>query len=378
MKIVLFPIIQRTVTRELGLTFVFATAIILGLITIISVFQIAYRFEELGTTFILHLVPHIIIFALSITLPVSFLLALTFTFSRMEADREISTLQVSGVHLAKVFAPALAIGLALSAFSLFLQVEVLPRAHLARRNLIRQGLNNVLANLEGGDRTIHFHPEYRLLFRSAEGNVVKGIFIENIDRKHGWLRRRIIAEEGIWHFDEKKNILRLELRGCEFTDYRRGRPVQGQKVKMEVFPFEINFDEILAKRPKRLSDLTLEELRFVRSEKRLIPHEQQPHALKRWSIFEVDVELHRRFAESVAPVIFMLLGAPLGVLARTRSRMVAFFVGFLPILVLYYPLLMLGASLGSRGAIPPWLGTWGGNIILGYAGLALTVRLFRR
>lgn len=373
-----FPIIQRAVARELLLTFAFSSAIILGLITFLSLFQIAYRFDEIGAGLMLHLVPPILVFATTITLPVSFLLSLTFTFSRMEADGEISTLQVSGVHLRTVFAPAFAMAVALCGFTYFMQIEILPNAQRDQRNLIRQGLNDVLANLSGGQRSINFHPDYRIHIESVEGSSMKGIIIQHLDRAKGMVRRKIHAREGTWRFEEARNKLLLELTGCEYTEYDRGDPVKIQKATTEVLPFEINFDEILAKKPKRLEDLTLEEISYVLEEKKSVPIELQTHYLRRWTPLEVEAAYHRRFADSAAPAVFVLIGAPLGIMARTRSRLVAFFIGFLPILVFYYPMMMIGASLAVSGKIPPWLGTWIGNITMGWVGITLTARVFRR
>jgi lipopolysaccharide export LptBFGC system permease protein LptF len=378
MKLNVLPVIQRAVTREMVITFIFSSVVIIGMITLISIFQTAYRYEDLGADVLMHLVPIILTYAVAITLPVSFLLVVTFTFSRMEADNEITTLQVSGVHILTVLSPSLLLALLLSIATFALQIEILPNAHLRERTVIRKGLHSILTNLTGGERTIRFHPQFKVHFQSAQGNRVREIFIEHVDTTKGELRAKIHASEGVWNFDERTYVLHLDLRDCQITEYKGGRPKDERKVTTEVFPFEIDFNRILARRPKRLNNLTLDELSYVREVKRTLPDEAQSRFHRRWSASEVDVEYHKRFSEALAPVIFVLIGAPLGIMVRSRSRLVAFFAGFLPILVCYYPLMMLGANLGNTGKIPPWMGTWAANIVLGYVGFTLTARLFRR
>jgi lipopolysaccharide export system permease protein len=86
------------------------------------------------------------------------------------------------------------------------------------------------------------------------------------------------------------------------------------------------------------------------------------------------VEVHKKYSIPVACIVFVLLGVPLGALAR-RSGVgigVGFSIGFF---ILYWICLIGGEKLADRAVISPFLGMWGGNIIMGAIGVFLTWRV---
>jgi hypothetical protein len=85
----------------------------------------------------------------------------------------------------------------------------------------------------------------------------------------------------------------------------------------------------------------------------------------------LEVEYHKKFALAFAGVVFVLVGAPLGM--RVRRGGVA--VGFLSIVffAFYYLCLQFGESFADRLLLPPWLAMWMANIVLGTWGLFATL-----
>lgn len=85
----------------------------------------------------------------------------------------------------------------------------------------------------------------------------------------------------------------------------------------------------------------------------------------------LEVELHKKFALAFACVVFVLVGAPLGM--RVRRGGVA--IGFLSIafFAFYYLCLQFGESFADRLLLPPWLAMWLANIVLGTWGLFATL-----
>ena len=88
------------------------------------------------------------------------------------------------------------------------------------------------------------------------------------------------------------------------------------------------------------------------------------------------VEAHKKYALPVACLVFSLLGAPLGALARRGGigMGVGLSIGFF---VLYWACLIGGEKLADRGIISPWVGMWIANIILGVLGLYLCFRVLK-
>lgn len=86
----------------------------------------------------------------------------------------------------------------------------------------------------------------------------------------------------------------------------------------------------------------------------------------------LSVEVHKKFALPVACIVFVLIGAPIGMRVRRAGPAVAFVsIGFF---LFYYVCLIGGEELANRLLLPPWIAMWIANIVLGLLGLDLTAR----
>jgi lipopolysaccharide export system permease protein len=80
-------------------------------------------------------------------------------------------------------------------------------------------------------------------------------------------------------------------------------------------------------------------------------------------LFRLQTEPWRRWANGFSCFVFVLVGAPLAVRFRNADVWTSFLLCFLPILVLYYPLLAYGVGLAKSGDLPPYC-VWMGNFVL--------------
>ncbi len=88
---------------------------------------------------------------------------------------------------------------------------------------------------------------------------------------------------------------------------------------------------------------------------------------------EYETEKQLRSAQAFGSLFFVLLGAPVGILFAKRDFLSAFITCFLPIIGVYYPLMLLGQNLGNVDMVHPIISLWSGNVLLGILGL-LTFR----
>jgi lipopolysaccharide export system permease protein len=72
---------------------------------------------------------------------------------------------------------------------------------------------------------------------------------------------------------------------------------------------------------------------------------------------------------SMSCFFFVLLGGPFSILQGRRQFLTSFFLCFLPILLIYYPIALLMMSLCKNGQADPAYAMWAGNVILAFAGL---------
>ena len=88
------------------------------------------------------------------------------------------------------------------------------------------------------------------------------------------------------------------------------------------------------------------------------------------------VEIHKKFSIPAACIVFVLVGAPLGIMARSGGvgTGVAYSLAFF---ILYWAGLIGGESLADRGIVRPALAMWGPNLVLGLLGVWLVSRMGR-
>jgi lipopolysaccharide export system permease protein len=88
------------------------------------------------------------------------------------------------------------------------------------------------------------------------------------------------------------------------------------------------------------------------------------------------VEIYKKYSIPVACLVFVLIGAPLGMMARRGG----FGVGAglsLGFFLFYWICLIGGEKLADRTVLSPFWGMWLANLVLGFAGIWLTLRSAR-
>lgn len=82
------------------------------------------------------------------------------------------------------------------------------------------------------------------------------------------------------------------------------------------------------------------------------------------------VEIHKKYSIPVACIVFVLVGAPLGILAR-RGNMAASGGIALFFFILYWAFLIAGEELADRQIISPAVAMWSPNVVVGAFGIYL-------
>ncbi|MHB1688505.1 MAG: LptF/LptG family permease [Ignavibacteriaceae bacterium] len=85
------------------------------------------------------------------------------------------------------------------------------------------------------------------------------------------------------------------------------------------------------------------------------------------------VEVQKKYALPVACIVFILIGAPLGVMVRKGGFGIAASISLF-FFVVYWAFLIGGEKLADRNIITPFWGMWSANILLIIVGLLLTTK----
>ena len=84
------------------------------------------------------------------------------------------------------------------------------------------------------------------------------------------------------------------------------------------------------------------------------------------------VEIHKKSALAFACFVFVLIGAPVGMMTKTSGVGMAFSVSSVVFLI-YYGALTFGEELADRGIVDPFWAMWVSNFLFGIIGIYLIV-----
>jgi lipopolysaccharide export system permease protein len=138
-------------------------------------------------------------------------------------------------------------------------------------------------------------------------------------------------------------------------------------------------DEITLQLEKLDSDITLTTARVALAKPMddLPKHLAQLRAMKHQKRLErlnLEAEVLMRPAVGLGCLCFVLVGCPVGIWFSRSDYLSAFITCFLPIVFVYYPLLLCGANLAKTGRVAPLVGVWAADVLM----LLIAGVLFRR
>ena len=117
------------------------------------------------------------------------------------------------------------------------------------------------------------------------------------------------------------------------------------------------------------NDTTLTKAQIIKKEKRIKNLERQINnefnLIKSYkkSKNKYGVEIHKKFSIPVACILFVLLGAPLGVMSKRGGFAVSTSLSF-GFFLIYYILLIGGEEMADRNILSPSIGMWTPNLII--------------
>jgi lipopolysaccharide export system permease protein len=86
------------------------------------------------------------------------------------------------------------------------------------------------------------------------------------------------------------------------------------------------------------------------------------------------LEVHKKYSLPAACIVFVLIGAPLGILARRGGMAVSIGIS-IGLFIMYWAFLIGGEELSDRGFVSPVVAMWAANVLLGATGLVLLFKV---
>ncbi|MCQ2055072.1 MAG: LptF/LptG family permease [Fibrobacter sp.] len=146
--------------------------------------------------------------------------------------------------------------------------------------------------------------------------------------------------------------------------------LEGDTIVPKELNTEIKKDSVQLRRS--MQKVRIQEMTALRATERL--HGRLDGEKKRAAQYLV--EIHKKFSTAFACFIFILIGAPLGIMAR-KGGIGTGIIYSIAFFVIYWICLIGGENLADRLIISPELAMWASNVIIGVFGVFITIAMVR-
>ncbi|MFQ5561304.1 MAG: LPS export ABC transporter permease LptF [Nitrospinota bacterium] len=298
---------------------------------------------------------------LSITIPLSILLASIMGFSRLSAESELVAMKACGLSIYRLMLPVFVISFVAYIASSIITVELQHKGNLLLKNMIFNVLKT-RADLQFKERVFNNTLSGMTIYVDKKGDaspVMNGVFIHTEAPKEN--ARIIFAREGRLVPINGSVVLHL----IDGTIHEPGNEGESYHLlKFKEYDLKISFNDQEKQGSKSYKGRQEMSVTELKSEIRRLEKEDKDANLLR-------VEIHAKYAVPFACIAFGILGAPLGIRVNRSGKGASLGVGVV-IMVLNYILLVAGRSIGANGILPPIFSMWIPNgMTLGIAILIL-------
>ncbi|QDT98407.1 LptF/LptG family permease [Gimesia aquarii] len=389
-------LLQRYILFELLRVFTLMITVLTVLLVFVGAFQQATS-QGLGAILVLKILPFIVPSMLPFTIPATLLLTVCVVYGRISGDQEITAAKAAGINVLSLLWPSFILGGFLSLGSLLLSDQIIPWAEKNIENTIACELESIFLEKLRSQNQIH-DPTSGISI-TVMGVRDKTLLVPTF--RYSPANKQPVhlqAEEATLEFDleHQQVILHIRKGHIDFP----GKP--RFYVEKDDFPFPLPSQSAMAK-PRHmtvqsikteLGDLQLErdELEFHRDievamllalgdfERFNSPEintDLPQNHVKEKRQNKLKTALASRFALSCSCFFFVLVGCPFSIAQARRQFLTSFFMVFMPILLFYYPIVLLTMNLAKLGKVEPSWSLWAGNVGLFLIAIHLLRKVLR-
>ena len=355
--------------------------------------------QGLGLIHVLRMLPYFLPNALLFALPGSTLFAVSIVYGRMSSANEVVAIKSLGINPMTLIWPALALAFLLSLASVWLNDVAVSWGFTNVQRVAIEAIDDIAYGMLQTQKMFS-SKSFSINVRRVDGRrLIKPVITIassgttpplTITAQEAELRceteqgalvischQGIVQAQGQTSYrfdDEDREIPLYDASGKEDT---RHHPAH---VAMKDVPGEIKRQQTLINDTRR--DMS------ARAAYALVSGDFFALAQPHWEEERLNLEFlqgqlsrfytepPRHWANGFSCLFFVLIGAPMAIRLRNSDVFTSFFACFLPILLVYYPLLIYGVDKAKDGVLPPYC-VWMGNVILALSGAWLMRRVIR-
>ena len=281
-------------------------------------------------------------FTLSFVIPMSVLTTVLLHFGRLSADGEITALKSCGVSLWQIASPLILCSVLLSGVCLYINAELSPRSHFARRQMLRElGEEDPLALLDEG-RFVSDFPGIKVYIGKKTSTQLEDIILYQFDEKG--TRAEVRARTGQVTYDSETRTMEINLEQVRLTEFDKTDPSDLSKARTlsaDSYPVVLDLRQMLQKSKinKKPSDMTFSELvQAIQNIRQTFPDIQEEDVPRMRAKMAVDA--NQRLALALSCFSFTLMAIPLGMRSHRKESsigigmaLVLFFLFYLFIII---------------------------------------------
>jgi lipopolysaccharide export system permease protein len=323
--------------------------------------------KGVGIISVIKLFFYLVPWLLSFTLPVAALTAVILTFGRFSSDGELIAMKASGIGLARISLPVIMLGIIFSFLAFLLNDQISPNASFASRRVVKEiGIKSPTAALEEGTFIRGFE-NYVIFIHEIIGNRLKNIRI--YQPQEGKPTRTIVAERGEINSYPAKNLVELKLYNGTSEEPSPTEPDNFYKLNFKTYYMSLDLSKIFKQEhiDKKAREMTIKELNEAIVKYRAQGIETAPFY----------VEIYKKINMSVASLVLVLLGIPLGIKAHRSEKSIGFGISLI-LFAVYWGAFLGGVALALKGAMDPLLAVSLPNAVFFLLGVALFINTSRR
>lgn len=389
-------ILTRYVVIELLQVYLLALTALTSLMLIVGVAQEVMA-EGLGPGPLLRMIPYLLPNALLFSVPGTVLFTVSKVYGRMSGDNEIVAIKSLGINPMTVLWPAYISAIVLSLVTVWLNdvsvswgksgamrvavesIEEIVYGMLRTKRAYNSKQFSINVNRVEGRKLIQcvisFQGPPQITIRCAEAelqadtknNILKIICTNGtLDteggisfRFPGTIEREVPLSDASRRVDRSKQPAYLPLRDIPAAIDQQQKVIEGVKQELAA----ATAYQLLTGDFRALSSAT--------------SGFDTPELKAQWNVLHrLQTETPRRWANGFSCLCFAWVGASMAIRMRNSDFLTSFFLCFMPILLVYYPMLMVGVDWSKAGAIPPQ-SVWIANLSLGLWGAWLLRKVIR-
>jgi lipopolysaccharide export system permease protein len=391
-------ILSRYVLSELLQVFLVALGALTLFMLVVGLVKEAQQ-QGLGILQIAQLVPYVLPEAMRFAVPGTMLFAVASVFGRMSAGNEITALKAAGITPLAAIWPALGLAVVVSFVSVWLNDIAVSWGRDGVRRVIvgsveeiiygrlRQQRSYSTAKLSINVKGVEGRKLVRPTLSFQPGGETAPVTVSAAEAEMRadpqTASLTITCRNGTLHVGDVKAVFPDTIERVvplDAVSRKETASTSPSEIPMADFP-KARVDQVtLLGQVRQLAAaktaIGMFTGRLDQTTPAAVEQERQQAKTATNRLNRIIMEPWRRWANGFSCLCFVLVGAPMAIRMRNADFLTSFFLCFLPILVVYYPVFMLGISRVKAGVLPP-PAVWMANVLITLWGLWLLRRVVR-